>query len=153
MSVNVEEKQDLEPIVPTEKVMDVAGCKCRVKRLKTREFLSLLQVLTSGLGPALGEVKLDFTDGDTVSRDLSALMLLAVPNAIDEFTVFLRNVVEPVNEQDRAVVATYLLDNPDVEVLLDIFEAVALQEKDDLAVLGGKAQAMWSRLMVVYARQ
>lgn len=145
--------EDLEPILPTPFFTEVAGCKCTVRRLKTREFLMLMQVLTSGLGPALGEVKLDFTDEDTIARDLSALMLLAVPNAVDEFMQFLRSVVEPVRDEDRGTVATYLADNPDLDVMVEIFEGIATQEKDDLAILAGKAQAMWSRVASLYTKK
>lgn len=144
---------DLEPIMPTERRIDVAGMPCKVRRLKTREFLSLINVLTSGLGPALTDVSLDFTDPDAVARDMSALMLLAVPNAVDEFTVFLRSVVDPIDADDRGKVAAYLMDNPDIDVLLDIFEIVASQEKDDLATLAGKAQAMWKRVGSLYSRK
>lgn len=151
MSESVQEQvADLEAILPVEKEIVIDGIDCRVRRLKTREFLSLVNVLTSGLGPALSEVKLDFSDGDTVAQDMSALMLLAVPNALDEFTMFLRVVVEAKDGRQAGRVATYLMDNPDLDVLLEIFEVIAMQEKDDLAVLAGKAQAMWSRLATLY---
>jgi hypothetical protein len=146
------ETPDVEVIVPpTGKVM-VDGHDCRVRRLKTREFLALVNVLTTGLGGALSDVTIDLSDEEGVARDLSALIVLAVPRATDEFTVFLRQIVEPVDDRHRAAVATYLLDNPDVEVMLDIFEIVASQEKDDLSVLAGKAQAMWKRVAALYTR-
>lgn len=152
-SAEPEKKDDLEAILPTPFQVKVDGMNCRVRRLKTREFLALVQVLTSGLGPALGNVKLDFSDDETIARDLSALMLLAIPNAVDEFVFFLTSVVEPVQDADRGKVATYLQDNPDLDVMMEIFEGIAVQEKDDLVVLAGKAQAMWSRVAGLYARQ
>lgn len=144
--------EDIGIIVPDSVEITVAGVKCNVRRLKTLEFLALLRVLTSGLGGALSDVKLDFSDPDTVAQDLSALMMLAIPNATEEFTLFLRAVVEAKNGKEQAAVSGYLLDNPDIDVLLDVFEAVATQEKDDLAVLAKKAQAMWSRVGNLYSR-
>lgn len=143
-------KPDLEAIVPEEMTVVVNGIECRVKRLKTREFLALMRVLTAGLGPNISQVDLDFTDGETVARDLSALMMLALPGATEEFALFLGNVVEPVDSGKNVQVFQYLNDNPDVDVLIDVFEAVATQERDDLAGLAGKAQAMWKRVAPLY---
>ena len=141
---------DLEVILPVAGEVTVDGIPCRVRRLKTREFLALLRVLTAGLGPAIGQVNVDVTNGDTVGRDLSALMVLALPNAVDEFALFLTLIVAPKDTSRAGEVTAYLADNPELDVLLDVFETVAVQEQDDLAALGGKAQAMWSRLGNLY---
>lgn len=145
-----EGKIDLEGIVPGEIRVTLNGIECRVKRLKTREFLALMRVLTNGLGPGLGQVDLDFTDGETVARDLSALMMIALPSAVEEFTLFLADVAVPVNPEKNAAVKKYLHDNPEIDELIDVFEAVATQERDDLAGLAGKAQAMWKRVAPLY---
>lgn len=147
---DIQDSPDLDVIDPEVGFVIVDGEKCRVNRLKTREFLMLMRVLTSGLGPGLSTVRLDFTDGETVARDLSALMLLAVPNATEEFANFLGQITKPTNPEKNAQVARYLHDNPELDVMLDIFETVAVQEKDDLAALAGKAQAMWSRIASLY---
>lgn len=146
-----EQKPDIDAIVPETMTVMVDGVECRVNRLKTREFLSLIRVLTAGLGPGLNEVELDFTDGETVARDLSALMILAVPNATAEFTVFLTSVVEPVDGSKQGQVGKYLYDNPDLDVMIDVFEAIAVQEKDDLAALAGKLRGVWGRIGTLYA--
>lgn len=141
---------DIEVILPIPGEVTINGLACTVRRLKTREFLALLRVVTSGLGPALGEVDIDFTDGESFGRDMSALMLLAIPNAVDEFALFLTQIVEPKDKGRAGEVSAYLADNPDLDVLLDVFEKVAEQEKDDLAVLAGKTQAIWKRLGNLY---
>lgn len=148
-----EKQADLEEIVPVEKTITVIGRTCRVRRLKTLEFIALIRVLTSGLGSTLSTVSIDFSNDETVAQDLSALMLLALPNATEEFALLLRQMVEPVEQADKAVVAEYLLDNPDLDVLIDVFEAIATQEKDDLSMLAGKLQAAWSRVVPLYSRQ
>lgn len=149
---DIDPTKDVQVIVPpaSDKLV-VDGHECRVRRLKTREFLSLMNVLTSGLGGALTDVSVDLSDEDAVARDLTALFLMAIPRATDEFTVFLRQIVEPIDPDQRAAVGRYLMDNPDLDEMLDIFETVAVQEKDDLVVLAGKAQAMWKRLATLYA--
>lgn len=141
---------DIEAILPDPIRLNVNGQPCRVNRLKTREFLSLMRVLTAGLGPALGQVRLDFDNAETIARDMSALMLLAVPNATQEFSVFLASIVEPLDPGEKGAVAKYLHDNPDLDVMIDVFEAMATQEKDDLAHLMGKARSMWSRVSDLY---
>lgn len=149
--------KDVEAIAPTDGrvtlTIDGDPVACRVRRLKTREFLALLRVITNGLGPMLGQVSIDLSDEEAVQRDLSALLLLALPNAVDEFVEFLRTVVEPVDKRRTATVAAYLIENPEIDDLIPVFEQIATQEKDDLIVLAGKAQAMWSRLKTVYAEK
>lgn len=153
MTEKKEKKPDIDAIVPDEAPIVVNGIRCKVRRIKTLEFIALIRVLTAGLGSALGDVKLDFSSEETITQDLSALMLLAIPNATEEFALLLRQMVEPIDEGDRAAVATYLLDNPDLDVLIDIFELIATQEKDDLSVLAGKLQAAWSRVVPLYSRK
>lgn len=148
----IESKPDLDVIVPAAGHVTIIGVDCTVRRLKTREFLRLVQVITAGMGPALGQIHLDLSDPESVQEDLLAVMLIAIPNAVEEFTLFLREVVDPVDRAQQGAIATYLTDNPDPAVLLDVFEVVATQEQDDLVALAGKAQAMWSRISRLYQR-
>lgn len=142
--------EDVEVILPDVETIDVDGVPCRVNRLKTREFLALMRVLTVGIGSGLGQVRIDFSDPDSVAQDMTALMLLAIPNATPEFTVFLVSIVDPVDGGEKGRVNAYLNDNPDLEVMIDVFEAMAMQEKDDLAGLMGKVRAMWGRVSDLY---
>lgn len=141
---------DLSAIVPDEVRVDVNGISCTVKRLKTREFFSLLRVLTSGLGGSIGNVQLSVGDEEAMAGELITLAMIAIPNAMPEFQVFLADVVKPVDPEKNAEVARYLHDNPEIEEMIDIFEAVAEQEKEDLASLVGKVRAMWGRLTTLY---
>ena len=146
-------EKDIEEIVPIVGELTVKGVPCTIRRIKTLEFIALIRVLTTGLGGSLGQVRLDFQNEETITQDLSALMLLAIPNATEEFSMLLRQMVEPKDEQQRAIVAGYLMDNPDLDALIDIFEVIATQEKDDMKVLAGKLQAAWSRVVPLYTRQ
>lgn len=145
---------DIDAIAPDASGKFVVGTfEVRVRRLKTREFLALMKVLTSGLGGGLAQVRIDFSTPEHTANDFAALMLLAVPNAVEEFAVFLATVVEPVNPDERAAVARYLHDNPELDEMLSIFEAIAVQEREDLSMLAGKAQAMWTRIAPLYTRK
>jgi hypothetical protein len=143
---------DVEAILPEPSMVTVVGAECRVRRMLTREVLNLLRVLTSGLGGGLMTVRLDLSDAAAAGRDLAALMLLAAPSAQSELLVFIAGMIEPVNAEDRARVMTYLHENPDPLVLMDIFEAVATAEADSLVEIAGKLQAMWSRIAKVFQK-
>jgi hypothetical protein len=143
---------DVDVILPTPGTCQVAGIDVTVNRLKTRELLALLKILTSGLGPALGTVRLDFSSPETVQSDLIGLMLLAMPNAVQETVLFLLTIVQPKSPDDRKAL-NQALDNPDPADLIDVFEAMASQEAGDLTSLAGKAQAMWSRIAPLYQKK
>jgi hypothetical protein len=152
-SKTAEAKQDLEVIVPDAAALTVNGIECTVRRLKTREFLALMRVLTAGLGAGLGQVKLDFEDQEQMSADIAALVMLAIPQATEEFIQFVAMIVDAKDGSQTGAVKQYLADDPPMDVLLDVFEIVATQEHEDLASLVGKAQAMWSRVVPLYSRK
>lgn len=141
------EPEDLEVILPDlSEPVTLGGIQARVRRLKTREFAALLKIITTGLGGALSTIRVDLASPATAARDFGALLMLAVPNAIEEMINFLAVVCEPVDENDRPALAKYLRDNPDIEDLMVVVERVAEQERDEIRMLGGKAQSMWTRL-------
>jgi hypothetical protein len=81
---------------------------------------------------------------------MAALMLLAIPNATQEFMSFLKVIVAPVNADDGAALAKYMSDNPELEEMLGIFDRLAEQEAKDLASLVGKAKTMFKRILPLY---
>ena len=142
-------KPDLEVILPVDGIVEVDGIRARVKRLKTREFLGLLRVITTGMGPAMAQVKLTADDPDQLQAEMMGLFLVAVPNAIDEFSAFMVTIVEAETPKNQPQLLK-AMDNPDPGVLLDVLTIMAEQEKDDLAVLAGKARAAVTRIQTVY---
>lgn len=148
MSATESPVDDLDVIVPEEGRVQVGDIECRAKRLKTREMLSLLKVLTRGLGGGLAEVRIDFESEDAGSQ-LAGLIVLALPEAMDEFTSFLTTVLEPVDTTRTSDLKVALV-NPEFDVLLDAFEVIAVQEADDLSALLGKARRMWTSVSKVY---
>jgi hypothetical protein len=139
------ETPDLDVILPQGGLTTVGGFKVRVRRLKTREFLALMRVITNGLGPGLGGMKLDTDDQEQMKADLVALVVTALPNAAEEFVEFLNVVIEPESTGERAGVAL-AMQNPDPMEALDLIGVVVEQEIPDLAVLAGKARAWISRI-------
>ncbi len=149
MTARTVRKPDIDVIVPDVETISVAGIECRVRRLRSREFLTLLKVITKGLGPAIQSVKLSPDDPEELQGQLIGLFLLAVPNAIDEFAEFMFSIVEPVKSSDQPALTREMV-NPDLEVLLDVLARIAEQEAGDLTVLSGKARAAISRVQMAY---
>jgi len=140
---------DIDVILPVEGIVEVEGIKARVRRLKTREFLTLLRVITTGMGPAISQVKFTPDDPEALQGELLGLFLVAAPNAIDEFGEFLFSIVEPVSKKDQVALSKALV-NPEAGVLIDVLTVVAEQEKDDLSVLVGKGRAAIAKIQMAY---
>lgn len=138
---------DVDVLYPAPgETLEIGGIDCRIRRIKTRELLHLMRILTVGLGPALTTVRLDFSSSETVQQDMMGLLILALPNATDETFVFLAGMVEAVNGSEQGSIGAYMHDNPEPDELIDIFEVLLRQEAPELVGLAGKAQAMWSRV-------
>jgi hypothetical protein len=142
---------DADVIVPTTERITIDGIEARVRRVKTRELLAIMNVMVSGLGQNMVNVRLSVNDAEALVGEVIGLMMLALPRASGEFITFLAGMVEAVDKREQADLMSYMQDNPDPEVLLDLFERIASQEREDFVSLVGKAQAMWSRLAPLYA--
>lgn len=127
------------------------GVKVHVNRLKTREFLALLRFLSKGLGPAVAELSFTTDDEEALAGEMIGTLIVALPEATDEFMLFVQAVVTPVGKDDAARVKSEM-DNPDIDDLMAIGERVITQEIPDLRRLAGNAQAMWGRIRQVYQR-
>jgi hypothetical protein len=147
--MTAEKLEDLTAILPeNEGIVVVDGIRARVKRLKSREFLSLIRVLTIGLGPNVGQFKFE-GDEDEVKGQVLAMFLMAIPEAIDEFGEFLFKIVEPVDKSEAGQLSK-AMQNPDVDVLLDVLTLVATQEVNDFRSLVGKGKAALMKIQSVY---
>lgn len=151
------EAEALAVILPVEATLIVktedGPVECRVKRLKTREILILLRVLTTAFGTgAVGQLKLNQESPEAMAADAAALMMVALPEAGTEFIHFVSHVVVPIDD-DHAEALQKELVNPEADVILDAFEAIAVQEKDNLFELMGKVKSLWARIGDLYAVQ
>lgn len=140
-------KPDLDVLLAPGGVLKIAGVSVTVRRIKAREFLALINILTAGLQGRLGTVMkaAQSTDPDEVQSALLAAFIAAAPSAPDEFIYFIRQIVAANVDTDRATLAIEL-ENPDPDVVLDVLGLLVLQEKDDLAALAGKVQAWIAKI-------
>lgn len=150
MTVTEETKTpDVEAILPVEEKLEIEGIPAVVKRLKAKEFLQLVRVLTAGLGAGVGSVDLSSGTDEEIQTRVMGLFLAAIPEAIPEFGEFLFSIVDAEKPSDRAALKK-AMENPEIDVMLDVLALVAIQEKDDIRSLAGKAKAALTRIQSVY---
>lgn len=142
---------EVEVLLPTETTLRIADIPCRVRRLKTREFLMGMRIFARSMGQALPGFQLDMTSNEALAAQIMALLIVSVPEAIEESIAFVTAIVEPIDGSKSREVAKALV-NPDPGDLLDVIEIAATQEKDEIRELAGKAQAMWGRMSKLYQK-
>lgn len=152
---SVEPVDDLELIAPVPgepfeigELSEEGPVLVQVNRLRTVEFLALMRAVARGVGPGLSELDLS-DDEDEMRAELLGIMLIALPEASDDFVQFLRVVTVPVGSADKARVVREMA-NPSLDDSMRIIEQIVTQEADDIRRLVGKAQAMWGRLSKMY---
>jgi hypothetical protein len=124
------------------------GVKVDINRLKTRETLKLLKIITKGAGYALGAIDLS-GDTEDATQSLLIAVLMAVPEAEEETIDFVRALVAPAelisNPKSKAekeinndIIAKLVeaTDNPELEDLVDIITAVVKAEAPHIQALG-----------------
>jgi hypothetical protein len=140
----------LDPIPETVKLD--SGLTVALEPLRARQFFKLLRIVTHGALPQLRGSLLDLADQSTeeMTGRLLAMTLLAVPDAEDETIDFLRSMCKPLGlierrnlnkqDQDRNLVLwaqlDQELDNPDLNDVVTIIEAVIRREAADIQALG-----------------
>jgi hypothetical protein len=135
-----------------------SGTEVRVLRLKTRQLMKLMRILTTGAGTALAEIQFDAdTPTDVIVPQLIALVAFSIPEAEEETIDFVRSMVEPANlihdprsKPEHEVNADLLsaldaeLNNPELDDLMSIIETVAKVEGPHLASLGKRLGALFA---------
>lgn len=150
MTVSNEEKTpDLEAILPEEAPFEVEGIPAVVKRLKAKEFLQLVRVLTVGLGNGVRDVDLSSGTEEEIQTRVVGMFLAAIPEAVPEFGEFLLTIVEAKEPRQKNDLRK-AMENPEIDVMLDVLTIVAIQEKDDIRSLVGKAKGALTRIQSVY---
>jgi hypothetical protein len=135
------------------------GTVVTVQRLKVRQTMSLLKIITRGAGNALNQLSFDAdTDAAQFGVQLGATIIFAIPEAEDETIEFIQRMVAPegliegkklskpeqeINEAKwDALVAE--LDNPELDDLVTIIEVVMEAEAPHLLALGKRLALLWS---------
>jgi hypothetical protein len=139
----------------------VSGTKVRILSLRMRQLFKLLRIITRGGAvylPTLRDALASAGDDDSaeiLGTQLMSIAVFALPEAENEAIEFIHSVVDIVdpmpgadkqarefNNSKRSLLLAEL-DNPEIEDLLTIIEAVVNQEKSDLMALGKRLAAMF----------
>ncbi len=150
---------DVEVIVPEDETVTLStGTVVRIQPLKARQFFKLLRIITHGAGGMLLNVQFSPTDTpEAFGAKLLALVGFAIPDAEDEVIEFLLSMVEPDGiksgrnvtkidrENNKALVEelTAEMDNPELEDLVTLIEAIVTREAEDLQALGKRLMTMF----------
>lgn len=150
------DRLDPEPAV----VKLSTGYEVGLQRLKTRQFFRLLKVLTRGVGPGIVQSGLDFGQGqEEFGRNLLAMTLMAIPEAEQQFIEFLQSMCIPLGlheahggarlskqqlEDNQAAITELVeeLNNPELDDLLDLAEAIVKQEAPEIQALGKRVAGL-----------
>lgn len=149
---------DQATIMPISELLTlVSGFKVRVKPLRTRELLAIVNIGIGGIGPRMGDLTLDPDEPTEVFlAKFAGLMLSGLGAAGEEATAFLRMVCEPGDKvstfnPDRAQkLRNKALDdaldrelhNPHPDDTLSILEVVVAMNGGDLQAWGKRLAGM-----------
>ncbi len=140
------------------------GVQVEIEPLKARQFFKLLRIVTRGALPNMQDFSLFRVGGDIDPQEFAgrflSLMLLSIPEAENEAIDFINSMVRPVGliqrphgaklskaDLDRNttlwadVITT--LDNPELDDLVSIIEAIVRRESADIQALGKRLAAMF----------
>jgi hypothetical protein len=151
--------KDVEVIVDEGDLVTLSsGTQVKIIPLKARQFFKLMRIITHGAGGMLLNVK--FSGDDTPEEfgaKLLALVGFAIPDAEDEVIDFLLSMVEAegiksgrsLSRQDKdanreltdALIVE--LDNPELEDMVTLIEAIVQREATDLQALGKRLMGMF----------
>jgi hypothetical protein len=153
------EMDKLDPIPESVKLR--SGLVVELESLRSRQFFKLLRIITHGALPGMRNGGLfdgmaDLDAEEFLGRLLS-VTLLSIPDAEDETIDFIRSMCYPyglidrrgLNKQDveRNTLLWQALDeeleNPDLDDLVTIIEAVVKREADDIQALGKRLASMF----------
>jgi hypothetical protein len=126
----------------------VSGRQVNVERLRTRQTMRLMKILTRGGGAALADIDLSSGDQDAAVALLGAV-IFSIPEAEDETIDFVRSMVTPVGlvadprsrpeiEVNDALFANLAdeFENPELDDLVTVLERVIKVEAPHLIALG-----------------
>lgn len=138
------------------------GTKIRVERLKTRQTLRAIRVLTTGAADILADFDFNSEDEGGMAASLLAALIFAVPEAEDETIDFIQSMVSPYDlKADPKTKADKLynadlykqlekeLFNPELDDLISIVEVIVKLETPHIAELGKRLMLLLPTAKVV----
>lgn len=151
---------EIDKLDPIPEVVTLAsGLRVRLESLKARQFFKLLRIVTHGALPGLREAglfSLEGLDSEEFVGRLLSVTLLSIPDAEEETIEFIRSMVYPdglverrgLNKQDTErntllwEAVEIEMDNPELDDLVTIIEAVIKRESEDIQALGKRLASM-----------
>lgn len=134
-----------------------SGFEVEIQRLKTRQLMSLLRILTRGAGPVLAEMNFsEDMNQQEFTGQLIGAVLMSIPEAQDETIDFLRSMVSPAKltpgkskpekEVNQGLVETLNeeLDNPEITDMLAIVEKIVRAEAPHIQALGKQLAVLFT---------
>jgi hypothetical protein len=133
------------------------GTEVEVERLRTRQFLRLLRILTRGGMEVLPNLALDLRGSqEQFVVNMMLLFTFAIPEAEQEAIEFLRSMVRPVfrvpegagakaierARKDAEAHLARVFENPELDDAIGIIEAVIRREAADLMALGRRLASL-----------
>lgn len=126
------------------------GFEVRIERLKTRQLMSLMKILTRGLGGALGSILYsEDTSAEDFAGQLLGSMLVSIPEAEEETIQFLSRMVSPANliedprtkaekesNNEQFEKLALEMDNPELDDLFKLSAAIVEREAPHIQALG-----------------
>jgi hypothetical protein len=142
---------------PSDILTLTTGERVQVERLKTRQTMSLLKILTRGFGGALSSLFVaEDTDSDEFAAELLGSMLVSIPEAEEETIDFIKKMVSPADliEDPRTKAEkgsnaeaidrlTKALDNPELDDLFAIVEVIIRTEAPHIQQLGKRLAVLF----------
>ncbi len=137
-----------------------SGTIVEIEDLKTRQFFKLLRIVTHGALPLMQDLSMFRLDPDAdlgeFTGRLLAVLVMSIPDASDETIDFVRTMVKPVGliegrklnkadqERNDFLWATldHEMENPELDDLITIVEAVVKREAADIQALGKRLASM-----------
>lgn len=149
---------ELEALNPVpEELTLTSGITVAIERLKTRQLLKMLKILTHGAGPLMRDFG-EMLNGDVeeLGGQLAVLLAVSIPDAEDEAADFFRSMVRPVGliekkklsgpeaEHNNALWEELLTEmyNPELEDIISLIEAIVKREAEHLRELGKRLTQM-----------
>lgn len=135
-----------------------SGLEIEVVRLRTRQTMSLLKIITRGAGPALSDLVLGAdTETEQFTAAFIGAVVFSIPEAEDETIDFIRSMVipaglitDPKSKPEKEVNQGLLerlhdeLENPELEDLVTIVEKVITNEAPHIVALGKRLAGLIS---------
>lgn len=123
-----------------------------INRLKTRETLKLLKILTRGVSGSIGSLLMATDDQEEFVGNLLGAVIIAFPEAEDETLDFIMSMVTPkgiiedprtkpereANEEKWTRLSNLFEGNPELDDTVTVLEAVIRNEAPHIKALGNR---------------